>query len=385
MIQLLYTYDKANGGATVGDIFSIAQSLKWTKRRNAVSTISFSISMRKLRSWCKQYNFDVTRFFTPIKSSVVLISDDGEAVIGGYLSETPEFSFTTDPDATASFSFVDGLGLATGFILKPVQSFTNALSDQLVSGVNQAITASTAAGAPWPISVGSHIDTLDAVTNTVSSPKKLSDFLTERTDNTTGAGPFDVYFDAYGVFEIWDPLGTNVSSTTILTWPDTGAKGGCKSISFPAWSNYYSNIFMSGSGNGYGDDGGTIISRKVNNDTIANTGYYEEAVQDSSISDQTTLDSSATSYLRYTSKPFSNPTITIDGDNYKFYDHRLGGTLWVGDTVALDVSSGLASILPIDTTSLFRVDTIAGTVDRQGKASITLTFVDPTTTEANIS
>lgn len=385
MIKLLYTYDKASGGQVVGDIFSIAQSLRWTKKRNAISTIQFSISLRKLSSWCAQYNFDIARFFTPIKSSVVIISSDGEAVIGGYLSATPEFSFTNNPDAVAQFNFVDGLGLCVGYHLKPVQNFNEALSAQLVAAVNQALTAANNAGAPWPISVGSHIDSLASVQNTISAVKKLSDFLTERTNNTTGAGPFDVYFDPYGVFEIWNPLGTDVSNTTTISWPDNGQRGGAKAINFPAWDNYYSNIFLTGSGNGYGADGGAIISQKKNSNTIANTGFFEEASQDSSIQSQSVLDNAATQYLRYTATPFSSPKVTLDGEQFKIYDHRLGGNLWIGDTVALDVSSGLAALLPIEQFAKLRIDTITGTVDRQGRTAAELTFVDPTGSTGAIS
>ena len=377
-VQILYTYDKAGGGAVVGDLFAISERLAWSKKRNAVDAISFSMSLRKLAEWCESRNFDIARFFTPIKSSVVIVARDGTPIIGGFLASTPEFSFSQNPDSIVQFNFVGWLGIATGYNLKPVISYNEALNSQLVKGVNLALEAANAKGAPWPISVGTHLDTLATVQNTVDSPKKLADFLTERTDNLDGAGPFDIYFRENGQFEIWKNLGTDISRETTISWPDRGQVGGAKALEFPAWENYYSDIFLTGSGNGYGDGGGAITSTKTNTDTVANTGFYELATSLSSISDQDTLDSRATSYLRYTATPFSTPKATIDAEQFKIYDHRYGGNLWIGDTLAVDVSSGLAKLLPIEQFAKFRVDSIDVSYDKQGRGVAVLNFIDPT-------
>lgn len=378
MIQILYTYDRADGEAPIGDIFPICQNLAWSKKRNAVDTISFSISLRELRDWCRARRFDITRFFTPIRSSVVVTATGGAAILGGFLAATPEFSFGDSADAVAQFSFSGWLGLATGYYLQPVQNFNSPLNAQLVAGLNQALSAANSAGAPWPLSIGSHIDTLATVQNTVDSVKKLADFLTERTDNTTGAGPFDIYFDEAGAFEVWQNYGYDVSASAIISFPDDGQIGGAKTLDFPAWDNYFSDVFLTGSGNGYGDGGAAITSAKRNAATVANTGFYEYATSISDISDQNTLDARATAFLRYTAEPFATPRATIDGDQFRIYDHRYGGNLWVGDTVAVELSANLAELLPIEQFATFRIDSIDATVDGNGRTLATLNLIDPT-------
>jgi hypothetical protein len=373
--RLDYYYD----GEYIGDLYPISDDgFKYVKARNAVGNIEFQASLRELYRWCKQHNFDIGRLFTPIRSTIKVVSKDDTSVVGGWLSATPPFSFGANADSKISFNFISWLGLTAGAYIIPPYSYNKRFDLAVKDIFNIIIARTTAAGARWPITYGIS-DELAVVQSTFEAPKKMLDFLLERTDNTTGTGNFDVYDDPDGVISLHKPYGLDVSDTTIFSYPDNGSKYDVKEISFPAWDNYISDMFLTGAGNGYatvsGFQGAAIFSQAVNNDTRSNTGYFQYAASESDISLQSTLDDRATSYVRETDKPFSEPKIRIDGDPYKIYARDLGGELWVGDLVSVDVVDWVDPLLPIDLPAVLKIDKIESNVDRLGHNDVVIDLV----------
>lgn len=376
-IELQYFYD----GDAIGDLWPYCTNgLSFGKYRNAVGQIGIKLSLRAIAAWCASRNFDVKRMFTPIRSTVVLYID-GAPAHGGWLAATPEFTLADAPDAEAPLTFVDWLGLTAGGYIHPLQTYALAPFNQhAVNYAQQVITQSAIAGRVWPISAAlANTDTLTSVLGTIDSAKSLKDFLLERADNTTGTQSFDVLFDAYGAMQVRSHYGYDITASAVFSYPDTGGRFGVKSITLPAWDDYTSDYYLSGAGNGYGDStgaGGTVITANAHNAaTIANTGYWEGASSESDISDQTTLDAKASSYVKNTDKPFALPAITIDADPFLLYPHEEGGNLWVGDTVRVNLAQWAADILPLDLSQDMRIQNVDATIDPQEHIEATLTMM----------
>lgn len=375
MWELQYAYD----GVELGDLFPFANGgFTFSKQRNGVGSISFSISLRKLYEFCVSQNFDITRMFTPIKSTIKVIHPDGQESHGGWLSATPPFSFGAGADTLVPFTFSDWLGLTAGAFIKPPLSYSGNFDVVAQQQIDLIVERTYIAGAMWPITPGDS-DTLPSVSGTIDAPKSLKDFLLERADNTEGTGTFDVYADPSGVISLHTKYGVDISDTTTLSYPDDGGKFDLKEISFDAWINFVSDVFLTGAGNGYGTtsgaDGAAIFATARNEATIANTGYWEIATSESDISDQTTLNAKATSYVKDTDKPFSAPPLKLDGDKFKVYAHDLGGDLWLGDTVTVDTTDWVKPLIPLETPVQLRINQIDATVNQLGHCDLTLGMI----------
>lgn len=368
-------------GTQLNDIYPLTDGFAFNVLRNGVGQISFSVSLRALRGWCDAQEFDIQEIFTPIKCTATatqIISDTESGVsVGGWLAKTPSFSFSAGADTQVNFVFVGWLGLTAGAFLIPPLSYNDNFNDVAHAQVTAVLERTFLAGAMWPITLGTS-DLLPVVEGTLEAPKTLKDFLLERADNTTGTGNYDVYVDPFGVLALYERYGEDLSET-IFSYPDEGGRTDIKQIDFPEWDNYISDIFLTGAGNGYsstsGSEGAAIFSEARNTDTIANTGYWQMATSESDIAIQETLDDKATSYVKDTDKPFSVPSISLDGDRFKLYAHELGGNLWLGDTITVDASGWVKPLLPLETPIVLRINSVDVSVDKTGHADLKLGLV----------
>lgn len=377
MWQLQYSYD----GVEIDDLFSLTDGVSWGKERNAVRSISFSVSLRKLYEWCLAQEFDIQQVFTPLKSSVKVVHPDGQAVVGGWLAATPSFVFGSSADTRVQFTFMDWLGLTAGAFLIPPLSYNDNFDVVAAEQITLVVERTAVAGAIWPLSVGTS-DSLAVVTDTLDAPKTLKDFLLERADNQTGTGTFDVYVDPDGVISLHEKYGVDLTvgdNPVVFSYPDMGGKYDLKEITFPEWDNYVSDMFLTGAGNGYastsGAEGAAIFAETQNYQTILNTGYWQHASSESDITLQATLDDKATSYVRDTDKPFVTPSLVLDGDRFKTYSHDLGGNLWLGDTITVDTGAWVKPLLPLETPIELRINSIDGAVDKLGHCNLSLGMV----------
>lgn len=375
MWQLQYSYD----GQQVGDLYPISQGFTGTIERNSVGQITFQTSLRKAYEFCETNNFDTTRFFTPIRSTIKIVSPDGKNVMGGWLSATPSFDYGSQADTTVQYTFVSYLGLCAGAYLIPPLSYNNRFDIVAKQQIDKIIERTRIAGRKWPIRTGIS-DSLPVVSDVLEAPKTLKDFLLERTDNQTGTGNFDVYADPTGQITLHTRYGRDLSESLKLVYPDDGTKYGIKNISFPQWDNYISDMFLTGAGNGYttvsGAEGTAIFSTSRNQNTIDNIGYWQHASSESDISTQTVLASKATSYTANTDKPFGSPTLKIDGDQYRIYDHLQDGEIWLGDTITVMMVGWASDMLPIVTPAQLRINSLTIEVDLIGHCELQLGLTD---------
>ena len=379
MWKLEYYYDNI----LIGDLYPICDGgFSFGKKRNEAVPIKFSVSLRMLNQWCETLDFDIRRMFTPLRSSVRIINTQGNITgmpTGGWLSSTPAFSFGNMADTNVEFEFMDWLGMTAGAFLIPPYSYNQPFNLVAKNAIESIVERTILAGRAWPLTVGAS-DTLATVSGSLEAPKTLKDFLLERSDNQTGTGTFDVYADYKGEITLYSEYGVDLSSTTTFSYPDVGGKYGIKEISFGAWYDYISNIFLTGAGNGYastsGSEGAAIFSTAQNDDTIDNIGYWQSATSESDIILQTTLNQKATSYVRNTDKPFVTPSITIDGDPHKIFSHDQGGDLWLGDKIMVDVSDWVLPLLPLEFPIALRINSFDVKVDGLGHSSVTLGLYD---------
>lgn len=378
MFKLNYYYD----GALIGDLFPLSQKgFKYSVIRNEVGKISFDVSLKQLKHWCDETNFDINRIFTPIKSSIKVVDYESSLVsgtpTGGWLASTPSFTFGSNADTIVNFNFVGWLGLCAGYYIIPPLTYNAAYNTVIEQQILLARERTFLAGAQWPITSGDN-DTLLIRQGTLEAPKTLKDFMLEHADDTNfiGGGSYDVYVDADAVITLKNHYGQDLSSTVTLSYPDFGSKYDVKEISFPAWDNYISDIFLTGAGNGYettsGANGAALFSEVRNEATILSTGYFQHAVAESDISVQANLDDKATSYVKDTDKPFSIPSLVLDASRIKLYSHDQGGELWLGDTVTIDVTNWANDLMPIDTPTTLRIRSLDVAVDGSGQSSVSL-------------
>lgn len=351
-------------------------------KRNAVGTAEFKLKYRSILSIMQANSLSLAQFLNEWLSTVQIVQD-GSLVFAGVLDGFPEVS-SNSLDADISLSFVSWLGLLKGIPVIPTQVLNGNLDKILVSKVRDAISVSNDGAAPYPITIGDHIDSLPAVTWTVDNMMNLKDFLIQRCDNATGAGNFDINITADGRFQIWKQQGYDTSQKIIFKAGDASAN--IQSLDFPRWEEPYTDAIISGAGNGYGDDGSVITSHAVNAESRKRHFYYCTLAQDSSISTQDVLDRAATKQIKYSSSPISKPTITVNATalRLKVCEHDLGGDIWIGDTVGLDMR-GIYEGIPLPPGKKTRIDQLDISIDPTYSTTVKMTMCDISGDTVNVS
>jgi hypothetical protein len=346
------------------DIFQYCiNGLRFSKVLNGVGTLSFDISLNALAKIAKETRFDITQILSPRKRSIYLYID-GYAVWGGFLASVPSIEMSNEIDSVITMEFVEFLGLAAGAYITPFyqytqQSFTTVAKywvDRIYVFANN--TGGTGDVVPWQLRWNNNVtsDMLPLVDDTIDMYKTLKDFLLEKTDNTTGTGEFDVYVNPEGSLSIHKRYGADLTGRVTLTYPETEDRYGIRSISFPPWNNYFSHYTVVGNGEGFGTGGTAIRATASNNDTLANTGYWEGCSNDSNISIMQTLQNKATGFVSGTETPFTYPTISIGANKINIRPHTTASAdIWVGDIINIDIVGNVKDAIPLDTTRPLRI------------------------------
>lgn len=351
-------------------------------KRNAIGTCSLKVQYRSILSIMRTQHIRLIDFLHEWLSTVYIYMDD-DLVFGGVLDAFPQIQ-TSSIDADITLTFQSWLGLMAGVPVMPPQNLSGHLDQLLVSKVRDAITTSATGAAPYPIRIGSHIDQLASVTWTVDNVMTLKDFLVQRTDNSTGATPFDINFRPDGEFEVWQHMGMDISKQITFTAGDRDRN--VVSVDYPAWDGYNTDVVMSGAGNGYGTEGSTITAHAWSDASRRRHFYRATIAQDSSISTQDVLNKAATQRLKYADTPASIPIITINATQLglKVCEHTSGGDLWLGDTIKM-VMTGIYAGMPSPEDGLLRVDQLDISVDPTYVETVKITTCSVTGGTVNVS
>lgn len=364
-------------GTIIGDVRHLCQSLKWSKRRTRVGVdeIDFTINDVLFSQWCESRNVRLQDLLKPIALECRVVRN-GVEVVGGFLATVPSY----DPKQTSAdlkMRFDGYLNLLDGVNIPPTPMQTMKMGDMAVKYITEADQKAESYGKAFGFTQGAVSD-MEVVEQTFSNYTTVKQFLVNRCDNVTGAGPFDVYFhpdktydvitdsdfgDIITDYKIYYPARLNVTSAV-------GIKAG-------EVSGFASAVLGVGTG-AVSDDSSqdnAITSFQVNTDAVAEFGYCETILQESSVSVQDTLDKNTAAKLETTASGVWQPTLQLIGN--QIHPTPSGeNKIWIGDTVTVENSADMTGMTSGD----FRVNALDISVSATNAEVVT-----PTLARGNIS
>ena len=373
MFAVRYSYD--NNSLNDIDITRyLIDGYTMTVQRNRIGTLSLKILYRNLDALCEERSITLDTLLTEWFSNVYIFEGD-DLKFTGVLDSFPSIA-GAGLDEEVTLTFQSWLGLLQLAPVTPLQDLSGNLDRILVSQVASAVAWSSDGRAQYPIKIGRHVDSLNVVQWKVDQYMNVYEFITQRCDNTTGAGQFDINITPRGMFEIWSHFGYDLSGSIIFSFGAHGAN--VEEWSFPAWSKYYTDCVETGAGNGFGAGGTTLVSNQYN--SASRKRHYRAVLlaQDSGITTQSALDVDAAKRLKYSARPNAVGEVKFNATRLglRVREHDEHGDIWVGDTVRVQ-PMGIYENYPTLEDGRYRIDRLEVTVSGLGVESVTASFVDP--------
>lgn len=357
-------------GTLIGDVRSLAQKLKWVRRRTKVGAdeIDFTLNDVLFSEWCKERNTDINTMLKPMALECRIVRN-GIDIVGGFLATMPAYS-PNGTSADLQMKFDGYLNLLNGVYIRPIGTVTGTMNSLIQRFITEADTRATNAGKAYGFTAG-HLDVLASVQHTFDNYKSTKEWICDRCDNTTGAGPFDVIFNADKTYNVYskDNAG-DVITDWQANYPADINSTSAITISASEVSGFASAIIGIGSGeiSSNASENTAITSFDADDNKVAEYGYYESIMQDSSVSQQTTLDNNTATQLYIKSKLVWQPQITLIG---RQVEPKPTGSkkIWICDVIVINNSEDLTGM----TNGHFRVNELA--VDVSGSNAETITPV----------
>lgn len=358
-------------GTLIGNVRRLAQNLTWVRRRTkaGVDEIDFELNDVLFSAWCEERGVTINQMLKPMALDCRIVRN-GVALVGGFLATMPGYS-PNGTSATLSMRFDGYMNLLGGVYIRPIGKVTGRMGDLIQQRVEAAETLAQNAGKGFGITAGT-IEQLPVVEHTFDNYKTVKDWVAERCDNTTGAGPFDMIFDVDRSYDITsdDNFGDVIADYTIR-YPSLRVGVAATSITAPEVSGYASTVIGIGAGEISSDasKNTAITSIQTNNDAVFEYGYAETIMQESSISVQQNLDNNTTAMLNTVSDITWQPEITLVGKQVA--PVPVGANkIWIGDTVTIVNEEDMTG----QTSGAFRVNELRVKVSATGAEDITPTL-----------
>ena len=361
-------------GKLIGDCRKLAEGLTYTRRRTKIGadSIDFTINDVIFSRWCEERRVNFNDMLKPLALECRLVRN-GIEVVGGFLATMPSYApLQTSADLNLHF---DGfLNLLAGVYIRntattlPLGTVSGYAGPLVSSMIQFANTVSSNAGKSYGFTAGI-IDNMVSITHTFDNYKTVKDWICDRCDNTTGAGPFDVYFHADKTYDIRsdDNFG-DVINDWVANYPTILNAPSATSIQAQEVNGFASAIIGLGAGEVSSNaDENTVLYRFDSDaESVSEYGYFEELYQESSISTGTVLDRNISAKLFNDSNPRWKPQITLHG---KQIAPKPTGTkkIWVGDTITIDNAIDLTGMTNGD----FRVNELTVAISPAGDELIT--------------
>lgn len=323
-------------GQYLGDVARLAQGLTWVRRRTkmGVDEIDFTINDVLFQNWLVARGTDISAVLKPLALDCRVVRN-GVAVCGGFLATMPGYQpHGTSADLQLRF---DGyLNLLAGVYIRPIGTVTGRMGAVVQARITEADTRAKNAGKSFGLTVGA-ISTMNNIEHTFDNYKTVKDFIVDRCDNVSGAGPFDVYFHPDRTYDVLSDadFGEVVSDWTAY-YP--GRLNGIPVISISAQEvdDYASTVIGVGAGEISSDptQNTAITSTQTSTSAVSEYGYRETMLQNSSVSVQTTLDYNVEALLDEASNPVWQPQLAFSG-------RQVAPTpdgerkIWIGDTITV--------------------------------------------------
>ncbi len=359
-------------GKLIGDIRELAEGLKWSRKRTriGVDQISFTLNDRLFARWCAERGTTIADVLRPLALDCRVIRN-GVAVVGGYLATMPAYA-AQGQSASLSLNFDGYLNFLAGVYLYPQATNRGRMGALIKQWIDVAEARATAAGKGFGFKAGT-ISTMATVEQSIDNYTAIRDIITNRCDNTTGAGPFDFYVHPDRTYDVVkDSEFGNTILDYVIQYPTKLNGVAATAISAKEVSGFASTVIGIGAGE-IGEDGTSadtaIVSIQTNAEVVKNYGYAEITLQESSVSVQGTLDRNTATELRNRSSMVWQPEIKLLGTQvnptpegpYK---------IWIGDTVTLQNTEDYTDM----TSGNFRVNSLDVSVDANGAEEIVPTL-----------
>lgn len=355
-------------GTLIGNVRELAQNLKWVRRRTkaGVDEIDFAINDVLFQNWCLDRNTDINSLLKPLALDCRIIRD-GVPVVGGFLATMPNYQ-PNGTSANLQLRFDGYLNYLAGVYMYPVGTQTGAMGTLVDNWIQLAESRATTAGKGFGLTTGT-ISAMNTVTYTFDNYKAIKDAITDRCDNVSGAGMFDVYFHTDRTYDIIkDSAFGDVITDYQINYPMQLNGQSATQIAANEVDGFASSIVGIGSGevSPDADKNTAITSLQTDAAAVTEYGYAETILQDSSISRQTVLDINAATRLSNTANPIWQPTVQLIGRQVNPTPNG-EKKIWIGDTVTINNSEDMTGM----TNGTFRVNELAVDVSAAGGEIIT--------------
>lgn len=361
-------------GNLVGDCRRIAQNLSYSRKRTKVGadSIDFTVNDVLFNDWCEQRNYTINDLLKPLALECRLVRD-GIELIGGFLATMPAYN-PLQTSANLDLHFDGFLNLLGGVYIRnttnnlPLGTITGGAATLVSNMIQFAETISTNAGKGYGFRAG-YLDNLATITHSFDNYKTVKDWICDRCDNTTGAGPFDVYFHADKTYDVYsDEHFGDVITDWVAFYPTLLNNTSAASISAAEVGDFASAVMGLGAGEVSADsnENTALFAFTSDAEAIAKYGYYETLYQDSSVTTQSVLQRNIQAEVWNTSNPTWQPQITLKG--IQVAPKPSGSNkIWIGDTIMINNSEDLTGM----TNGEFRVNELSVAVSANGDENIT--------------
>lgn len=361
-------------GTLIGDCRRIAQNLSYTRRRTKVGadSIDFTVNDVLFNRWCQERRLDINYLLKPLALECRL-TRNGEDIVGGFLATMPGYS-PLQKSANLALRFDGFLNLLNGVYIRntsnnlprgTISGRMGALVQQMISFAN---SVSSSAGKSYKFVAG-HIDSMASVTHTFDNYKTVKDWICDRCDNATGAGPFDVYFHSNKTYDVYkDSNFGTIITDWVAFYPMMLNNTSATSISAAEVGDFASAVMGLGAGeiSPNANENTALFRFASDREAVRQYGYMETLYQDSSISQGSTLQRNIQAELFNTSNPIWQPQITLHG---KQVAPKPTGSnkIWIGDTITISNALDLTGMTNGD----FRVNELNVAISAGGDETIT--------------
>lgn len=361
-------------GVLIGDCRRIAEGLNWTRKRTkfGVDSIDFTINDKLFNDWCIERGTTINQMLKPIALECRL-TRNGVELVGGFLATMPSYS-PLNASADLRLHFDGFLNLLGGVYIRdintnlPLGTITGPAGNLVSNMIGFADSVAEDGGKAYGFTPG-NIQNLATITHTFDNYKTVKDWIADRCDNTTGAGPFDVYFHADKTYDIYASSNFgDIINDWVAFYPTLLNNTSATSISASEIGGFASAVIGVGSGeiSANADENTALLSFVSDSAKASEYGYYETLYQDSSISTPIVLQRNIQADLDNASNPIWEPQITLHGIQV---EPKPSGSnkIWVGDTITINNSLDLTGM----TNGKFRVNELAVNVSSTNDETIT--------------
>lgn len=354
-------------GQIIGDVRKLAMNLKWVRRRTKAGAdeIDFTLNDVLFNEWLGNRNTDINTVLKPYALECRIVRN-GVSIVGGFLATMPSYS-PNGTSANLDLKFDGFLNLLAGAYIRPIGTVRGAMNSLISRFISEADTRAKNAGKAFGFKAG-NVTALANIEHTFDNYKSTKEWLTDRCDNVTGAGPFDIIFDADKTWNLYsEALAGDIIMDWVARYPANISQNSITQISASEVSGFASAVIGIGSGevSSNANENTAITSYSMNANAVKEFGFCEEIMQDSSTATQSLLDANTNTKLATDSKFIWEPEVEFSG---RQVEPKPSGNnkIWICDVITIENDEDLTGM----TDGMFRVNELEVSVSSSNAETI---------------